>query len=676
MALRTKTIEYAIAANNAALGTAVNRVYPNTTVYIPETTSRTFRSVVAEFNIADLGVAAASITAVTLGVQIGTNAANTYSITTTVTNSGEAQAYILTKDYTQYFQNFFTGTSQVVGASTTITGPTTINSSGKLIITYEYDDSATTRIKTVKIPIEGANTALTTANADFGGIANQIPNLSTFLPEASKVYRNIFFETFSHTGTTAAANSWLGISYNGVEVQDSNLASTLISDIYYPRIDDVTAIINTAAVNSLQARVLSITGRPHNCLSGVLNVTYEYNHSTSTSIINSIQQPLCEESGLSGTLAGDKSRFTGTISVQEPGPISLVQSGVLCSYQTSGATTVDFRVGSQTTKTFTHAATVNGGSKTHLRRIDSGAPGGAGITLTRGDNPIILDWFSTTATATSGTVPSNFSAMLYLNYTSGKHALGDGVHNHTINWCTSVFSSSAAVANGAIVMKSNTTPIIPETYYWISSTGFKAYAYPTATASFGVGYNVGAQILPTEDPGAGWASVYNGMAETDSENGIGIIFARSKDTFKQYPSQPSNTLLNIQSTRSYRYETDLPASATVNCIWQMQQLVTYHAITSNVNIVLSNVPGSSNVIYGACRESDKFVIGYANTMSGNGTYTLPWYDNTANVVVYSYVSGNSTYSGVGPVQNTSTSFSIDLAAPGGSSGGPTYYAYV
>lgn len=673
MALRTKTIEYGLTANTIALSSANNRVFPPITVYIPETTSRTFRSVIFETSVCDLGAVAASVTAINMGLQIGANPANTYTVTQTITNSGESQALVFTHEYTQYFKDFFTGNNQSITCNTTITGPITINSFGKLILTYEYEDSAaTTRIKTVKIPVEGSNTALTTANVDIGGIASQIPNLSTFLPESTKVFRNIFFESFSHTGTTAAANSYLAIVYNGVDVQDSQLASTLISDMNYPRIDNITSIINTAATNTLQARTLSTTGRPHNNLSGVITVTYEYDHSASTSIINSIQLPLCEEDGVTGGISStDKSRFVGSISIQEPGPISLVQSGVLCSYSGSGAVVIDFRAGAQPSRIYTHPATVRCGNLTHLRRIDSGATGGAGLTITRGENPITLDWWSP-STGAAGTIPTNFSALLYLNYTSGKDAQGDGAHNHTTQWCISNYRAGFAVANGVYAVISNTTPIIPEANYWATSFGYKIYCFINGTGTPSMGLVMTGQIQSTEsmNSGAGWESLYSGIAETDSELGIIPMFARAKDSFKQYPQSLENKL-NIQTTRKYRYETDITATATIGTFWQSQAMLTYHTITNNVSITLSNVPASSNVQYAAYRDSDGYLIGRGNTTSGSGTYTLPWYDNTANVVAVAYTS--SLNSAVSYPQNTSSTFALDLSS--GGSTGPTYYAY-
>ena len=221
MAIRTKTIEYAFALSTTSVASAAARTFTALTVNIPETTSRVFRSVIVEYSCYDGGTAASSLTAVNLSIQVGAVAVSAATVTQTITNSGEEQSWYFTKDATAYFQTNFSGTSQSITAAMTCTGPITQNASAKLIITYEYDDAAaTTRIKTVKIPVDGNIGNATTGLLDVGGLANQIPNLSTFLPEATKVFRNIFFEMQVHTGTTAAGSSTLNVAYNGTTVSD------------------------------------------------------------------------------------------------------------------------------------------------------------------------------------------------------------------------------------------------------------------------------------------------------------------------------------------------------------------------------------------------------------------------------------------------------------------------
>ena len=668
MALRTKTIEYAFPLNTAIVATAVARTWASVTVNIPEATSRTFRSVIVEYTAFDAATAAASVTAVNLSIDVGAAAASAATVTQTIANSGENQSFYFTKDATAYFQTNFTGTSQVITPAMTVTGISTQNASCKIIITYEFEDSAqTTRVKTVKIPMDGFQTNLTTAFTNMGGLTNQIPALDTFLPEASKVYRSIFFEMHTHTGTTAAASSTLDMSYDGgtTTVSDLTHAATLISDVYYHRIDDLTATLNTAVAGTVSAKVTSITGKPTPCLNGVLVVTYEYNHSTSTRIINSIQVPIMDEAGYSGgTTTADKSRFRREVSVQEPGTITLLQSGVMASFNASGAVTVSLAVGGQTTRTYANAATARSGSMTFMRRFDAGSAGGvAGMTLARGANVLTVDWF--TSSITAGTAASNMSGVCYLNYSSDKHTDGDMVHNHTTFWITLAHSTGNLLP--IVQATSLTTPVIQANNYWLTGAGFQIIIHPS-TGSAALGIAVLGEVGSTESDGAGWRPMYNGIVETDAEVSPYLMFARIRDDFKRWTSDPDTNRLNIETARSYRYD----CNVATGTFWQMSQFVTYHAITYSISGTVSNSTGGTVTIT-AYRVSDGLDLG-TTTRAGNGTYSIVWHDDSSPVVVEAYEDTTHKGLSVQQIANNTNTFDIDLS-PAGGGGGATYYAY-
>lgn len=640
MALRTKTIEYAWPLDITSVATAVARTHAALTVNIPETTSRTFRSVVLEFSQRDNTATAASTTAVALGVQINAVAVSTATVTQTITNSGENQSFVFIKDVTAYFQTNFTGTTNTVTATITNTGNATINSSCRIIITYEYDDAAaTTRIKTVKIPVDGAVTNLTTTYANLGGVASQIPALNTFLPEASKVYRSIFFVWETHTGTTAAAASTLDISYNGgtTTVSDGSHANTLNSDVFYRRIDNLTATLNTAVAGTIQAKVTSTTGMPCPCLCGHLVVTYEYDHSTSTSIMNSVQLAVMDEIGMTGgPTTADKSRFSREISVQEPGTIALAQSGVFVSYISSGAMVMDLRIGAQPSRTFTTAATARSGSVSSMRRIDSGAAGGVGMTLAHGSNTIVVDWFTTGTTI--GTIASNISGMLFLNYTSDKHADGDGSHFHTTQWCITPYSTGfTGTASSRVQVTSATTPIIPETDYWLGGLGYYITLMTNGGTASNFGYAMQCEVQATESEGAGWRGMYSCMYESDVEVGPSLCIARARDDFKRWPQDPDTNRLNVETARNYRYDNSLIVSTTAGVISQSMVLVSWHNITYAVAGSITG-SGGGTVTIDAHRETDGLMLGTTSRV-GDGAYSIPWYDNTVNVYAEAYEDG-------------------------------------
>lgn len=673
MAIRTKTIEYAFGFTTATTASAAARSFTQiAALAIPETTSRTFRSVIYQVFIADAEDSATDFTAVAMSITLGAAGASSATVTQTVTNSGENYTMSFMRDVTSYFQTNYSGTSMTCDASVTVTGPQTINHSGKLIITYEYDDSAaTTRIKTVKIPIDGNNGALTTALTTVGQ-TNQIPALDTFLPESSKTYRDIFFEVWGHTGTTAAAAATLTMRYNGATSLTSgqysaatgtNNVPSLNTDRSVVRIDKLLGSIGTAGANTVQASVSSTTGCPFDCIGGVLVVTYEYDHSASTTILNSLQIPIIDEAGwMGGTTTADETRFEASYFIEEPGTISLVQSGALFSLIDAGALTYVFNAGAQTDRTFTHPATQRSGCVFHTRRVDSGATGGAGVTLARGLNTFTFDYYSTSATA--GNIGSNASGVLFLNYTSGKHADGDGAHAHTTVWINRPYLTGGLVQR--LQYTPNTTPIIPETNYWIVSTGYELIMTTSGTAIGTFGFAFQGEIQTGESQDAGWQAFYSTIYASDPEIGTSIMWARARPNFKRYPNDKDPDRLDIETTRNYRF--DIPINSAA--IFQAKKLVTYHTMTYTIS---GNITGSNGgtITIDAWRTDNGEKID-TTTRTGDGSYSFTWYDNTIPIIVTAHES--STYKGASANQVAGSTFDINLSSGGG--GGPTYYAFI
>lgn len=640
MALRTKTVEYAFTGvTGATTASAAATTFTAQTVYIPETSSRTFRSVVVQFSCMDNGVTTpVSLTAVSMSTQIGAIAASsTGTITQTQTQSGENQSFMHLQDVTAYFQTNFSGTSQSITPSITITGPVTQNHYCKIIITYEFDDaSATTRVKTVKIPIDGNTTTLTTAFVNVGGVASQIPNLSTFLPEASKTFRNIFFEWWYASGATATTATTLDISYDGgaTTVSDLSLGSAATSDVTFHRIDNLTATLSTTTAASVQAKTPTTTARGAQCLCGVLVVTYEYNHSTTTSVMNSIQVPMLDESGLSGTSSTNNSRFERSFIISEPGTVTLAQSAVMMSYNCDAAPTVNMRMGGQTYRAFSHVATVRTGCMYHMMRFDSGAAAGSGVTWGRGTNTLTVDWYSTGTTI--GTVPSNCNGIAFINYTSGVSSAGADAHNHTTTWSSIAYQTGWLSTSGMSVVKTqNTTPIIPETNYWLTSYGMWLIEKISGAAPLNYGYAIHGQVQSTEDEGAGWRTFFNGIYESDTEIGsANVMWARIRDDMKRWPQDPDTNRLDVENARSLKFDNSLVVSTTVGIIWQGYHMVTWHSIPFSVTGTISGSAGGT-VSIAAYRDSDGLMIG-STSRTGNGSYSIPWYNDTDLIFVEAY----------------------------------------
>jgi hypothetical protein len=682
MALRTKTIEYAFPLQTDVDTSGTARDFAQITIYIPES-SPTFRSVVLENTAYTTGGTAASVTAVLQGIALGAVARNDATVTQTLTNSGEDQAFIFLRDVTSYFTTNWTGTSMTADCRLTITGTSTINGTAKLIITYQYDDSAeTTRVKTVKIPIDGNTGALTTTLANVGGVANQIPALDTFLPEASIVYRDIFFETYVHTGAPSATNDReLRLRFNGATTLGATYEGGLQTDYPIKRIDKISGSFSTATAQNVEAST-SNTSMPFPCLCGVLYVTYEYDHDNSTSIMNSIQISAFDESGWSGgATVDDASVFTKHFLINEDGATSgvsptleLKQSGILMSMIDAGAIALDLRVGSQTSRVFNHAASDRAGAVYHMRRIDSGATGGSGYSIgQRGWQSLTTKYF--TNSTTLGSIGSNPSAIYFINYISEKHTEGDGVHNHTTYWLNRPYT---AVTLGYRQQYSPTiTPNIPESDYYVSCNCYNVILQTIGTTSSTLYYSFQAE----SSNGGGWAELHSSNYNNDAEMGPSITWVRAGDPFKRYPNAPSSQM-DIETVRDYKFEQNPNITH-----YQVVQMLTYTSKTYRYSGSFQNADSfyDTNIkayaIVDGASDSGKREIYNFSVSADSGTFDIPWYlnnnppgilgegfvPNIVTVVASNYPNSLS-YNG-----NDASNINFDFAASEG--GGPTYYAY-
>lgn len=669
MALRVRTIEYAFPFATASVNGGTARDFTSITVAIPEATSRTFRSVVLE--VSGVGGAIASITAVLMGISIGAVARNDATVTQTLTNSGEDQSFIFTRDVTSYFQTNYSGTSNTVGARLTVTGLTTINCTAKLIITYEYDDNQSTRIKTVKIPIDGNTGNLTTTLTAVGGVTNQIPALDTFLPEANKVYRDIFFETYTHNQPNATNDRALNMRFNGTTTLASgNYEGGGITDYWIKRIDKIitgqTGAINTSIANTVEASTSNVS-MLFPCLCGVLTVTYEYNEDNTTTVLQSVMIPAIDEVGWSGgPTATDENRIRRTILVPEPGTITLVQSGVLASYIDGDAVSMTFNIGSQTDRTFVHPTAAGGalraGGLHHSRRFDSGAVGGVGMTLNRGFNNITIDFF--TSGTVSGTIGSNLTGVIYLNYTSSKCNLGTCAQSKTTQWINHPYSTGGLVERYKYT--GSTTPIIPETNWYAEAIGYEGKILLSGTTISSLSFVLQTQIQSGEQLGVGWRELYTSLYSSDAVIGPLLLWTRARDNYKRYPNDQDANRLNPITARDYRFDT----SQTTSVVWQSIKMVTYHAITFNVDGTISGSDGGTISISLVRTDTNEVVDSI--TRVGNGTYSFSWYDNTVEVFVIAYE--NDSKKGITPhnLAGTADVFDINLNP---STGGGGEYAY-
>lgn len=634
MAIREKTIEYAFAQSITSVASAAARDFAQlAALVIAETGSRTFRSVKLEIFVRDDAVAAASITSVLAGIALGAVARSDQTVVATLTNTGENQSWFFSFDFTSYFVTNFTGTSMTADCRLTVTGIATINASAKLVITYSFDDthaSAATRTKTVRIPMDGNVGSLTTVLASVGQ-ANQIPNLSTFLPESGKTFRDIFFELFCNEGTTSAvANPQLGLALDAEASDDDGPhEDALISPLTYKRIWKRTDM-DTAAAHDLKAKTTD-TAMPFVCLCGWLTVTYTYTYVAAGNVLISLLLPMVGAPGFLGI----SSQNELTVLLQEflvgEGGASLVQSAVFaCTSFGSAANgyTLSVGCGGQTARDFVLTESVvpcGGGFAT--QRFDSGAVSGSGISFARGFNTLRVSLQRTDAL--SGSLPTMVGALAIVNY-SAVAAAGD--ESRTTQWDMVMYGGFTA--SNPTEKTPVTIPVISESLYYASSYGLGHYILAVNNSAAAQAWLVvWARRLAGEAPGVGSIVQAQINRSASQELSSYLLFSRSVG-FRAYVGQPDadSELLDIEGAGRKWF-----SAQTGNLVYAFDALLTYSSITFSVPGTVTPNPGAGFTVSVFDSEDDELLI--QTTTDAAGQFDVGWYDDTREVYASIFVDG-------------------------------------
>jgi hypothetical protein len=616
MAVRQKTIEYAFPTYGTSLASATRYDFSAITVYIPETTSRTFRSVIVEVYAQDNVTTAASLTVNMVGIKLGSTAFTDTSHTVTITNTGEQCAWMFQTDVTAYFtSNFGSGASQTCQVGVSFTTPTTINHCAKLIITYDYEEQDT-QIKTVRIPLESGTGALTASLVEIG--TNQVPNLDTFLPETSKTYRYIWFEIEGNDSTNGTTDYTHGCALDSESrVATGTIEAGLQSSRWFRRIwvrNDMT----TNATHAFKMDVSSITGGTCDHLAVTLCVTYEYSSSNSTTILNNIAIPFrVNPASTSGAASTEKDLCSIDFFIEEPVTITLVQSGIVLYYQQDAASSLAVMCGSQSARVYADSARVYCGGASLSHRIDSGSGAGAGITLARGKNTLNIYVYSNQANVKH----NGLNGIAYINYTSAKSGSYGGAHNHTVQWCGHVKN-----ANLYLIQTQAINPAIPETSYYCSQIGWWAVVNKHTTNELGGVCAMSAEWQSGELFSEGTEDLGALFGFGDIEGGVCIFNKSVIDFFQRYPgdSNSPDARLPLEVSRNWYL-------STWKDVCHSRVYITYHSITYTIAGTISGT-GGGTITWKVHRVDTGEIISAGTGASPSVT----WYDNTINCYIEAY----------------------------------------
>lgn len=438
--LQRHTVEYALPtritqlATNTTLGTATRHDTASTTINIPETAERVFESARLVVTYRSEWIATNSAIGWLLGLKIGTGSTIDVSKSPAALNTASRNVVDeVDIDVTEQFNRDFTGTSQALVGSFAYASTVAANVNQitfKLYITYAFDPNvATTRLRTIRIPLQSMAGSLTTAQQEFGtdGVnpvaTNQIPALDTYLAEQSKVYRQITAEFWGHDGNSAGTTAFTPFIQLDATAETTRATIDVTVNTYQQWRDslDLTGL-DTSVAHKLSARA-SLTNRMPMICAFVI-VTYEYDHAATvtanlatyealvplTNSISSVIGPhttaAAEPSGQVAGATTGTNRLAGTFSIQEPGTPTLLQSGVFAVFDVGGGgggAAVGFKFPWQTAARVYTQITTSGGPTPLISRLD-------GYSLSRGDNKIAVD--------ISGIRAVRF-AYAIVNYTAG-----------------------------------------------------------------------------------------------------------------------------------------------------------------------------------------------------------------------------------------------------------------
>lgn len=620
MATRLKTVQYTF----PTLAALTNNVLTNLTqitIYLPETGTKTFRSVIARVTCDDIITATGgTLNNRTSNLRLGAASYTSVANTNVVTHSGENMSHLFSADFTSHFSSNWSGASmtcdfQVLVSQSTGTTLGQVNVSVTLDITYEYDDTSTTHLKTVWIPLNAPVGALGTTKP--GAATDTIPALDTYLPETSKVYRNVsIIVQGNEARATATTDHTLSMQVDTLTAVTSGAyEGALASDRWFRYVWNITGLgMSTNATHGFYMWA-SVARVNHPQVWMV--VTYEFNASTSTSAMQSLLLPMEFATPMGGTTSSDYQRGSRELWIQEPGTITLSRLAFYMHWDQSTAISgLNMRVGSGSFVTYTDTASVLAGGNGCMIRNDAGA------SITRGRNSFNVDVYRTDTTD----LGSNVCGFWIINYTSDVHPDGVGAHNKTVIWNLANNGTSGAVNMRTM---SATAPAIPESNYFLTAVGTR-FEYATSSTVAPAGVSVLVERLVAEG-GVAWEPAYVDIGETDPEAGVHTCYSQIRDLFLRWTGDVDTSRMDIETSR--RWVTMLANNC--NAFHTLDLMFTYHAITYPV---ADNVAGFAGAVDIHLHRSDSNTshpgeVVLSTSRSGDGPFALTWYDNTEALYV-------------------------------------------
>ncbi|WP_437310027.1 hypothetical protein [Sorangium sp. So ce388] len=630
MTIRSNSVSFAFAHDATALAAATRRELAAATVQVDETSSRTFTSVFVEVVCRGNETSSTSMTSRLIGIKIDAAAFSDETKSETITTTGDQHSFRFRRDVTSYFNTNFTGTSHSVQVAVQFGGLATINHCARLVVTYQYDDAtATTRTKTAYIPLDSAAGTLTTTLTEIG--TNQIPQLTGvggFLPESGITIRDQFLWVQANEGhDSGTTDDQLAIAIDAESetlfgVLEQALDSSPWMELWWKRTD-----LSASSAHAFRARSVAVTNRfPQLC--AIYVVTYSYDHPASVAanaLLHSLRIPFPNEpSAFGGATSGLQSKISVIVPIEDPGTITLKQSGVLMAYNMPNSllSGLNIAIGAQSHRAYTPSTLYNSpaGPQTVCQRFDSGAAAGLGVTLARGENEITLSWYRTSTG--SGGAGYGMNALLILNYVSGADPAGAGAHTRTIE----LWGGGTDAVGASTVRDYTFQPSIPESAYWVVCMGF---AIDYLQAGRGAVSFLG-ERQAGEGLADGWEILMVNPFCVSNENSVNTLWCNASAHFDRHPSDPDAKRLAVENSRAWRMSSFLDGTNSHGGWSSFVALITYHTLTRSLSGAVSGYDsgGNGSGITVNVRRADTGDLLYQAATSSGGGYSITAYSNT------------------------------------------------
>jgi hypothetical protein len=624
MAIRLKTIEYHLPTLNTLADNTLTALTQKT-IYIPEGTGTIyFKSVCLMYSIEEGSAQpAGNYTTRRMTVSVNGATATNYANSNLYTGSGENATIYYSVDATAHFRaNWGSATSRTLDVSVLLDGSATpsatpfVNVNVTVFITYEYNDTSSTQIKTVNIPL---NTSAGTLGSTKSAVYDRIPDLDNYLPESSKSYRDIHITVQGNIGaTTTDGTLSIEIDNNGAytsQISERGGASDRWSRLVYQL---GTTGMTTNAKHDLYLWSNQLT---YNHQQVWMTVTYEFDATASSDTMVSIFLPTEIVSPMGGATSVDAQRAKRSFWAEESGIVPKRLAFYSFWDQAAAVGGLFWRIGTGISNpyvAYTDAPNTLCGGNGCMIRNDSYLSGA----MIRGKNSLEVSVYRTD-TADLG---YNVGGYFLVNYQANKPDNGYGAANHTVRHLLHPFTGAAKIEETTVA----TGIDIPEYHHYLNALGTN-YCYLSNTTSSPAGVTVVFE-KPSGEGGLEWLPAYIDVGTTDPETGLRQCWSQVREYFQRFPDDTSDSRLDLTGYRRWRMVMNNAATA----FHHLELYFTYHTITYNKTTTISDSNGGVVTCNLHRIQEDIVDTLLTKVRTGNGTIDWTWYDNTTGMYVTAY----------------------------------------